>query len=585
MYRNIKNILLILNHKQKIKSLILVILILGGTLIELICLFSIYEIVKYSTSILTSNSADGNNYVETLFSLIGFPYEIKTLSIILIFLYLFKFLYILSINRFQYKFTNSVKVYLNVLLLKKYLSKNYMFFLDNNPAKLLRNVDSEVSQFILGCLLQMIILFTELLFLIALVVSLTFVNFKIVLFIMISFLIIVILYALIIKKKLLIEGNKRVELTGKLLKNLTEAFHGVKNIKIFNASNYFLKSVEKNSKELAKTTLVLSVLSQVPKNGLEMFAVFMISIMILNQDSMSSLNVESFSAISFFVLAAFKLLPSVSKIIMSFQTMRFSQASVEIIKKEVTTYRKQSLGKINDQKELKKISFKKNISLNDISFRYNKRSDYLFKGINLKISKGDVVGIYGESGTGKSTLIDILLGLLKPTKGNLKIDDIKITNNNRNNWLNSVGYVPQKIFLTDDTLLENIAFGQDITEIDKTKAYKSIKQSELESLVTSKGGLKRKLGQHGSNVSGGQLQRIGIARSLYKSAEVYIFDESTSSLDKETEKKMLNLIKKISKNKSCIIISHNINNLKNCNKIFCLKNKKLNTIKLKNNKI
>ena len=582
MYRNIKNILLILNHKQKIKSLILVILILGGTLIELICLFSIYEIVKYSTSILTSNSADGNNYVETLFSLIGFSYEIKTLSIILIFLYLFKFLYILSINRFQYKFTNSVKVYLNVLLLKKYLSKNYMFFLDNNPAKLLRNVDSEVSQFILGCLLQMIILFTELLFLIALVVSLTFVNFKIVLFIMISFLIIVILYALIIKKKLLIEGNKRVELTGKLLKNLTEAFHGVKNIKIFNASNYFLKSVEKNSKELAKTTLVLSVLSQVPKNGLEMFAVFMISIMILNQDSMNSLDVESFSAISFFVLAAFKLLPSVSKIIMSFQTMRFSQASVEIIKKEVTTYRKQSLGKINDQKKLKKISLKKNISLNNISFRYNKRSDYLFKGINLKISKGDVVGIYGESGTGKSTLIDILLGLLKPTKGNLKIDDIKITNNNRNSWLNSVGYVPQKIFLTDDTLLENIAFGQDITEIDKTKAYKSIKQSELESLVTSKGGLKRKLGQHGSNVSGGQLQRIGIARSLYKSAEIYVFDESTSSLDKETEKKMLDVIKKISKNKSCIIVSHNINNLKYCNKIFCLKNKKLNTIKLKN---
>ena len=135
---------------------------------------------------------DGNNYVETLFSLIGFSYEIKTLSIILIFLYLFKFLYILSINRFQDKFTNSVKVYLNVLLLKKYLSKNYMFFLDNNPAKLLRNVDSEVSQFILGCLLQMIILFTELLFLIALVVSLTFVNFKIILFIIISFLIIVI---------------------------------------------------------------------------------------------------------------------------------------------------------------------------------------------------------------------------------------------------------------------------------------------------------------------------------------------------------------------------------------------------------
>ena len=585
MYTNIKNILLILNRKQKIKSIILVILIFGITLIELICLFSVYEIVRYSTSILASNSVDGNNYIEKLFSLIGFSYEIKNLVIILIFLYLFKFVYILSVNRIQYKFINSVKVYLNVLLLKKYLSKNYVFFLDNNPAKLLRNVDLEVGQFILGCLLQIIILLTELLFLIALVISLAFVNFKIVLFIMTSFLIIIILYALIIKKRLLIEGNKRVELTGRILKNLTEALHGVKNIKIFNASNYFLKSLEKNCKELAKTNILLSVYSQVPKNGLEMFAVFMISVMILIQDSLSSLDVESFSSISFFVLVAFKLLPSVSKIILSFQTMRFSQASVEIIKKELVTYKKQSIEKNNNQKIFKRISFTKNISLNNISFRYNKKSDYLLKDINLKISKGDIVGIYGESGTGKSTLIDILLGLLIPTKGNLKIDDIKITKNNRNNWLNSVGYVPQKIFLTDDTLLENIAFGQDINEIDKVKAYKAIKRSELESLVTSKGGLKRKLGQHGSNVSGGQLQRIGIARSLYKSAEIYVFDESTSSLDKETEKKMLDVIKKISKNKSCIIVSHNINNLRYCNKIFCLKNKKLNTIKLKNSKI
>ena len=174
LYTNIKNILLILNRKQKIKSIILVILIFGITLIELICLFSVYEIVRYSTSILTSNSVDGNNYIEKLFSLIGFSYELKNLGIILIFLYLFKFVYILSINRIQYKFTNSVKVYLNVLLLKKYLSKNYVFFLDNNPAKLLRNVDMEVSQFILGCLLQIIILLTELLFLIALVISLAF---------------------------------------------------------------------------------------------------------------------------------------------------------------------------------------------------------------------------------------------------------------------------------------------------------------------------------------------------------------------------------------------------------------------------
>lgn len=580
MYRNIKNILLILNSKQKTKSLILVVLILFGILIELICLFSIYEIVKYSTSVLSSSIANTNKYVESLFVIIGLPYNLKTISIILIFLYLFKFIYILSVNRIQFKFINSVKVFLNVFLLKKYLNKNYIFFLENNPAKLLRNVDMEVSQFVLGCLLQMIILLTELLFLSALVVSLIFVNFKIVLLIMVSFFIVIILYTSTIKTVLLKEGKKRVELTAKLLQNFTEAFHGIKNIKIFNATNYFLRIVEINAKELAKSNLVLSVLSQVPKNGLETFVVLIVSIMILAQDSMSSLNVEIFSTISFFVLAAFKILPSISKIIVSFQTIRFSQASVEIIKKEVTTNREQ-FSKKNNEKKSKKIIFRNNISLNDISFRYKKSSDYILKNINLKISKGDIVGIYGESGSGKSTLIDILLGLLEPTKGSLKVDGIKITNSNKKNWLNNAGYVPQKIFLTDDTLLNNIAFGKDISEIDKSKVHKSIKLSQLKGLAISKSGLKRKLGQQGSNVSGGQLQRIGIARSIYKSSDIYIFDESTSSLDNKTEKKILQVIKKISKNKLCIIISHNINNLKICNKIFRVKNQKLMIIKNK----
>ena len=170
--------------------------------------------------------------------------------------------------------------------------------------------------------------------------------------------------------------------------------------------------------------------------------------------------------------------------------------------------------------------------------------------------------------------------MLEPTTGCIKVDGTKISNKNRESWLACVGYVPQKIFLTDDTLIENVAFGKRKNDINQKRAINSLKLVDLNKFLNVKE-LSRNLGQSGNNVSGGQLQRIGIARSLYKQSEIYIFDESTSSLDNKSEKKMITLIKKISKNKPVIIVSHNLSNLKICNKMYCLKDKKLNLIKKK----
>ncbi len=576
MYKNLKNIVSILNTEKKVKSLILALIILGGIFLEVICIFSIYEIVRETTSLMVPDEQLNNNkYLELIFSYLSINYNLTNLVTLSVLLYFMKFFYILIVNYLQFKFINSVRVDLNIILFKKYLSKNYIYFLNNNPSKLIRNIETEVGQFILGCLLQIIILLTEISLLIILVISLAFINLEIVILLLTVFIVSISVYFLLIKKILLSEGEKRIRFSEKILKNLNESLHGIKNIKIFNAGKYFVSEVETNAKGLAKTNIIFSVFSQIPKNALEIIAVTLVAIMIYSKNVMGTFEIETFSTLSFFVLAAFKILPSISKIILSFQNLKFSEPSVEILKKEI---KKTNTKKINKNSKENPVKFENYISLNNVSFKYDYQAEYLFKNVNLKIFKNDIIGIFGESGSGKSTLIDIIIGLLKPTEGNIKVDGEKISDQNRESWINCVGYVPQKIFLTDDTLYENVAFGKNKDQINKTKVIESLKSVELHKFLNLTN-LRRKLGQSGNNVSGGQLQRIGIARSLYKQSEIYIFDESTSALDDQAEKKMINLIKKISKKKPVIIVSHNLSNLKICNKVFCLKDKNLSSIK------
>ncbi len=576
MYKNLKNIVSILNTEKKVKSLILALIILGGIFLEVICIFSIYEIVRETTSLMVPDEQLNNNkYLELIFSYLSINYNLTNLVTLSVLLYFMKFFYILIVNYLQFKFINSVRVDLNIILFKKYLSKNYIYFLNNNPSKLIRNIETEVGQFILGCLLQIIILLTEISLLIILVISLAFINLEIVILLLTVFIVSISVYFLLIKKILLSEGEKRIRFSEKILKNLNESLHGIKNIKIFNAGKYFVNEVETNAKGLAKTNIIFSVFSQIPKNALEIIAVTLVAIMIYSKNVMGTFEIETFSTLSFFVLAAFKILPSISKIILSFQNLKFSEPSVEILKKEI---KKTNTKKINKNSKENPVKFENYISLNNVSFKYDYQAEYLFKNVNLKIFKNDIIGIFGESGSGKSTLIDIIIGLLKPTEGNIKVDGEKISDQNRESWINCVGYVPQKIFLTDDTLYENVAFGKNKDQINKTKVIESLKSVELHKFLNLTN-LRRKLGQSGNNVSGGQLQRIGIARSLYKQSEIYIFDESTSALDDQAEKKMINLIKKISKKKPVIIVSHNLSNLKICNKVFCLKDKNLSSIK------
>jgi ABC-type bacteriocin/lantibiotic exporter with double-glycine peptidase domain len=244
--------------------------------------------------------------------------------------------------------------------------------------------------------------------------------------------------------------------------------------------------------------------------------------------------------VGLFVAAAFRMIPSITRIINSIQTIKISKNAIDLLYNEFLSFTKDN---IKEEINSTSISYKSKIQLQDISFSYTNIK--FIENFNLTINKGDTIGFIGQSGSGKSTIVDILLGLLNPNIGKVLVDDINI-NLNLRTWHDKIGYVPQTIFLTDDTLINNIAFGIKSIEIDKEKVLQCIQMSQLEDFVkTLPLGLNTFVGERGVRLSGGQRQRIGIARALYINPEVLFLDEATSALDIHTEEQIMNMILKL----------------------------------------
>lgn len=581
MLSEIKNTYSILEKKQKIKSFFLVIFILGNVCLEIFCLFLLYDFMRIATTSFTSNNIfERNYYLNILFSYIGVDYNINSLIFLILLLYVLKFFFNLIFNFCQYSFLNLIKVHLNKVLFEGYLNKDYSFHLNNNPVSLIRNTETEVGQFILGCFLQLIFIISESTFIFAIVLSLIFANTKIVIYTITCLFLFGFFYLRIVKPLLISHGNSRVRFSENFLKNLSEGFYGIKSLKLYNAKDFFVKSLNHSARQLANTNIFFSVISQVPKNSLELLIIIVILLFYQSKSGIIEANPEIIVSLGFFVIVSFKMLPSVSKIILALQSLKYNSKAILVIKSELKNinYFKKINKKNYSKTRGQEIDFNHKIILKNIYFKHKETKKPIFKKINLQINKGDKVGIVGESGAGKSTLVDILTGLLDAKNGFVKVDNIKIGKNNKMNWISKIGYVPQKIYLTDDSIINNVAFGQ--TNIDKSKLKRVLKLVGLDILLKLKNkNLETKLGQEGIRVSGGQIQRIGIARCLYKDPEVLIFDEATSSLDKITEKKIIEVIKKISKSKTLIMISHEYQNLRFCNKIYEIKNGNLKKVK------
>ena len=479
----------------------------------------------------------------------------------------FSFLYY-----FQYKFVNSINANLSTKILKNYLFQNFEFHLKSDSSKLLRNIRDEVSQFSHGAILQSLNLITESLIFLSILVLLLYFETKFVIFSFAFILFLGIVYFVFIRSTYQKWGNIRQKFASISLKNAIESIHGIKDIKIFKSESFFLKNYFNGMKMLAKANIIITTLNQIPRLILELFIIIIVCFFIFYNFNDKIMNANLLPSLGLFIAASFKLIPSLSRIINSLNGLKFNLPATLIVKRELGLIKNIKTNEINNNEIL---NFEEDIKIENLSFKYPNREDFVFKDIKLTIKKNTLVGIRGESGSGKSTFIDLIIGLQDPSNGQILIDGKKLISN-KDNWLKKIGYVPQKVYITNDTLKNNIALGILEDQINYKKLKSVVDQCQLTQLIDKfPQGLDTNLGDRGIEISGEELQRIGIARALYKDSEILVLDEFTSALDDVNELKLIELIKKLSNSKTIILSSHKKKLFSFCDDIFLIKDKKI----------
>ena len=376
----------------------------------------------------------------------------------------------------------------------------------------------------------------------------------------------------LVRKKLVYNGRKLSAVATQRFRLMNEGFGGIKDVLLLDRSYDFVDSFRKSGATFARAQGTNLAIAQVPRYFIELIAFgTMISLVLLLIKLYDGDLSQVLPVLAVYALAAFKLLPAFQQIYGGITQIKGSVAAFEAIEKDLTKSA-ESLEELKNKPPLKPMSFNKQLILKDIRFKYPDKEVAAVNGINMTIPANSVIGLVGASGSGKSTLIDIILGLLVPQDGEIYVDNVQITSENKRSWQNKLGFVPQSIFLSEGTIAENVAFGLPAQGIDFEQVNKAIKLSNLDELVRElPKGLDTKVGERGIQLSGGQRQRIGIARALYHEASILVFDEATSALDGITEKVIMNAIHNFSGQKTIIMIAHRLKTVEKCDIIYLMK--------------
>lgn len=570
----------IFDRKQKINILFLSVLIIIGALFEL---FGITAILPFVDVAIDSEQVYKNEYLYYFYELLEMDSPntfLAVLAFLLIFIYLMKNLYLVFMNSriFHFSYDNQRK--LSYRLLACYLKEPYTFFLNNNSADLLRNVKDDTNM-LFDTVLAAMELAVECIVCVLLLSYLMITDKSITIavgIVLIGFMLIIMKG---IKKHVQIRGENVRKARGGISKWLLQTFGGIKETKIMEREYYFLKKVDEQNAYFAENQCRYQILAYIPKPAMETVCIgsvlFVIALKLL-----SGVSSEYFvSTISVFAVAAFRLLPAFNRITGYISRIMFNRSSVDAIYndlKEVEIMEQAQKDRKQEQSEV--LKFNQEILIKDVTFRYPNTEQDVLKDIVLSIPKNKSVAFVGPSGAGKTTLADIVLGILSPTEGDVLVDGISVLDR-MSAWHEKLGYIPQSIYLLDDTIKRNIAFAISDEEIDEERMMRAIEEAQLTEFIDSlELGVDTEIGEQGIRLSGGQRQRIGIARALYSDPEVLILDEATSALDNETEKAVMDAIDSLSGKKTLIIIAHRLSTIRNCDLIFEVRDTKV-TIKNK----
>ncbi len=493
-------------------------------------------------------------------------------SIAIVSIFLIKNLFIGTVNFIQLNTQRKMTKFLFSHIFGLYLNGKYEFHLLRNSADLIKNITTEAARTI-QLIFNFVNLFKESLIMIFIFITLFLVDPFITGFIFINFVIFASIFFLASKAGSIKRGKEIQQAWGFTLKILNQSLGSIKILKIFNKEKFMIDLFKKQISLIQNKNFVQAFLVTLPRLFLELVAIFVIvSISIvyifLNKP------VENFlPLISLIVVAAARLIPSFNIISRALTNIKFQLPSLDLIVKEIDLFEKsqsenQNLNDVNENTNL----FKNLLEIKNIKFAYPNTDKLILKNFSFKIKKGDFVGISGNSGAGKSTLIDLISGLLNPQNGEVLLDNTNIKKY-RHIWKNKIGYVPQDTYILDETIKNNIAFGENINDFNQSRFKKSIELARLDSLVNSFDEKENKIvGEKGIQLSGGQRQRIGIARALYLNPEIIILDEPTSSLDKENEEKIIEDLFELNKNlnMTVLLVSHKEAIFKYCNKLIRL---------------
>ena len=506
-----------------------------------------------------------NDFFQALSKLFAKSVDIYSILFVFLTIVIIKSIFLIFFSYWTNKFSQNIYKSISQSLLQKYFNNNYYFFLNHKSSDLTRNVLIETKNIgaTVFCYLKA---FTEIFIFFSIGVLILIIDFKSSLILIISFLFFASIYFIFTKKIIYNFGQIRQTSTGRLLKVLQEIFGSIKDIKLKKSENFFEKLFGKDINDFTIAAYKSNTINEIPRYLIEVVFVFILLLIIFTNMSNNNDFQKIIPLLAVYLAAGFRILPGVVKLSGYLQTIQSLKPSLDLLYKEFNDterYNEKRENIINDN-----INFNNDIVLDKLSFGFGKKS--IFKDLNLNIKNKSVTGIIGDSGSGKSTLVNLLLGFLKPDKGCIKINNIDIKNFIFK-WQSNIGYVSQNIFLLDSTLKENIAFGINQEKINIEQLNKVIKSTHLEQFVKNlDNGLNTKIGEKGSWISGGQTQRIAIARELYRNPSILILDEATTGLDEMTEEKILKKIIELKNEITIIIVSHNKNTLKICDQIINL---------------
>jgi ABC-type multidrug transport system fused ATPase/permease subunit len=574
--KSVRQILAIMDKHGKQKACFLVFLMMVGSALEA---FSIGMVLVFVTAVNESfiaNQGISNIWLNTLYKAFKFQSVSAffiSIGIGLCIVYALKNTFLFYQSYRQNSFIYREQAKLSNLLLGHYLSAQYTFHIQKNSAEILRNITVSTDTMFGNGFSPIMNILAELFVICAITIVLIFVEpfTTICAFVVIS--VLVALFFKVVRKRIVLTGHTVNELSADILLWTNQSLGGIKELKLLGREKYFLHVFSQLRNKYAKGMTYVTTMQKIPRLYLEVVLITGMLLILVTLIARGAETRHFIPIVSVFAMASVRLLPSVTQIVTSLNSLKFGSAAIDAISKEMANLSPAG-NKIREEDRLMPLVSVNNIALKNITFAYPGSHKPSISDINLTIPFGTSVAFIGPSGSGKTTIVDIILGLLEPTKGTVELDGKNIHQDNYflMSWQKTIGYIPQNIYLMDDTLQRNIAFGITDENIDEKRVFEVVKDAHLEDFVHSlPQKLNTRVGERGVRLSGGQRQRIGIARALYHDPKVLVLDEATSSLDNETEAEISRAIDEFGGKKTVLLIAHRLSTIRHCNKLFFIK--------------